>query len=98
MDLGKLPGKYNLYFYDGEHSYDSQYRAFSHFDTVLDEVFIAMVDDYNTESVQKGTQDAFRDLGYKVVFEQYLPTPGNCDWASWWNGFYVALVKKPGVP
>ncbi len=99
LSLDKLPGKYHVYFYDGEHSYDSQYRAFKYFDSILEDTFIAIVDDYNGDDVQRGTQDAFRDLGYRVIFEEYLPTPGkeNAVTSSWWNGFYVALVKKRGT-
>lgn len=95
--LKELPGKYHLYFYDGHHSYESQYQAFRYFDPVLESVFIAIVDDYNNDAVQRGTQDAFRDLGYTVVFEKYLPSRGNGDMSSWWNGFYVALVRKNDI-
>ena len=97
ISLAKLPGKYHIYFYDGDHSYKSQYQAFRYFDSVLESTFIAIVDDYNSDDVQRGTQDAFRDLGYRVVCEEYLPTPGNADMSTWWNGLYVALVKKREV-
>jgi Methyltransferase domain len=96
VPLEALPEKFHVYFYDGDHSYESQYQAFLHFDSVLESTFIAIVDDYNADHVQQGTQDAFRNLGYKVLFEEYLPTPekANADESSWWNGMYVALVKK----
>jgi len=28
------------------------------------------------------------------LFEQYMASKGNHDNDSWWNGFYVALLKK----
>lgn len=80
----------NLYLYDGNHSAVSQEMAFTHYDEVLDDVFIALVDDWSEESVRQGTFNAFAKLNYEVLFEVCLPGP----YTLWWNGFYVAVVRK----
>lgn len=85
----------NIYFYDGGHTQAEQEKAFTYFDSVLDNCFVAIVDDFSRREVQKGTYKAFDKLGYTVLFEQALPvnyplkTP--CDW---WGGLYVAVIRK----
>lgn len=87
--------KVHFYLYDADHSYESQYKAYSHYNDCLNDLFVTIVDDYNEEQVEKGTQDAFKDLNYEVLFEKHLPAryTGDCD--QWWNGYYVAVIRKP---
>lgn len=87
--------KVNTYFYDGNHSFLSQKKAFTYFNDVLEDVFIAIVDDWNFPEVQKGTRAAFRELKYQILFETVLPARYNGDLENWWNGFYVAVIRKP---
>ncbi|MCH9614102.1 MAG: hypothetical protein SP1CHLAM54_11140 [Chlamydiia bacterium] len=84
----------NVYFYDGDHSLAAQEKAFTHFDRVFDDVFIAIVDDWNYSRVSSGTYNAFEKLGYTILYEKFLPSKGNCDMINWWNGFYVAVIRK----
>jgi hypothetical protein len=94
----RLPRAINVYFYDGPHRYDDQYRAFTHFDPVLADTFLAVVDDWNSETVRRATRQAFADLGYRVAHERELFTKL---WIRdlWWNGLLVAVVRKgPRAP
>lgn len=84
----------NIYFFDGEHRFEDQERAFTHYDSVLERTFIAIVDDYNWGQVREGTQSAFKKLGYKILFEKWLPADFNGDREQWWNGLYIAVIKK----
>jgi hypothetical protein len=86
--------KINVYFYDGGHSTRDQANAFLFFNNVLDDVFIAMVDDWNWQQVRDGTFKAFDTLGYKVLYETSLPARFAGDKDLWWNGFYVAVIRK----
>ena len=90
----RLPRGMNVYFYDGPHRYEDQYRAFTHFDPVLADTFIAVVDDWNTATVRDATRQAFADLGYRVLHERELFTKR---WLRdlWWNGLLVAVIRKP---
>lgn len=101
-------GRFNVYLYDGEHEYNDQLRAFTHFDAALEDLFVALVDDWNYPPVRHGTRDAFERLGYDVVYGEVLgggyANGASIDEASvlrspnpWWNGLYVAVVRKCGV-
>lgn len=100
----KLEGKnqFTTYLYDGGHLYEEQYRALTHYYDSLQDIFYYICDDYNTRDVEKGTQDAIRDLNIQVVSEfklfgnQYVKE-STVD--GFWNGYYVALcVKKNAFP
>jgi hypothetical protein len=90
----RLPRDVNVYFYDGGHRFEDQYRAFTHFDAVFADTFIAVVDDWNTATVRDATRKAFGDLGYRTLHERELFTKR---WIRdlWWNGLLVAVVRKP---
>lgn len=83
-----------VYFYDGGHAFTEQYKAFTEFNTVFDDVFIAIVDDWNWGEVRDGTKTAFKDLGYEILFEKAFLTSANGDPHTWWNGIYVAVIRK----
>ena len=83
-----------IYFYDGNHSRISQELAFTYYNNVLDDVFIAIVDDWNWIDVQEGTKAAFKKLGYEVLFERIMSSRFCGDLETWWNGFYIAVIRK----
>ena len=84
----------NVFFYDGSHDEKSQELAFTYFNSVFDDLFIAIIDDWNWDYVRKGTNNAFNKLNYEILFEKSFFTPYNGDTSSWWNGLYIAVVKK----
>ena len=97
--------RYNVYFYDGPHERYDHLRAFTHFDTVLADVFIAVVDDWNHEPVRAGTAEAFAALGYSVAYGEVLGggrgnNRNTVGTGPWHNGVYLAVVckRKTGVP
>lgn len=96
LDVKKVcPNPVNVYFYDGGHSEKEQELAFTYYNEVFDDSFIAIVDDWNFSSVEPGTFSAFDKLGYNVLFEVVLPARWNADMENWWNGLYVAVIRKP---
>lgn len=84
----------NIYFYDGAHTVEAQNKAFTHYDSAFDNVFITVVDDWNHGHARNGTFSAFSQLGYKVLYETYLPANFNGDRELWWHGLYVAVIRK----
>jgi hypothetical protein len=94
VDPAEISPDVDVYFYDGEHSYESQVRAFVHFDPALAGEFVAVVDDWNYPQVRAGTQAAFAELGYDVLRDWELPARWDGDAENWWNGLYVAIVRK----
>jgi len=56
--------------------------------------FEPSVDDWNWVRVRKGTFAAFRKLGYQILFERALPGERPLDDENWWNGLYVAVIRR----
>ncbi len=101
VDVSKFDTSFNIYLYDGEHSYDSHYKALTHYYNCLEDTFIFVVDDWNWEDVRKGTYDSIKDLGLKILYEKEIRltqdnshSPPEIAKATWWNGIYVAVLQK----
>jgi protein O-GlcNAc transferase len=77
----------NFYFYDGEHSHESQRQALTHYYPMLDDVFIFLVDDYTWASARTGTVQAIAELDLEVLYQRELVE-------GWWNGVLVSVLKK----
>jgi hypothetical protein len=92
-DIGSL-GPANVYFYDGGHTEEDQYKAFTRFDGILTDPFIAIVDDWNWKQVRTGTRRAFAELRYDVLAMWNLYSPGNCTINGWWNGLFLAVISR----
>lgn len=92
---------FNVYMYDGNHQYESHYRALVHYIGTLDDIFIYIVDDWNWYDVRKGTQESIQRLGLEVLYEREIRltndnqhTEEQLARSTWWNGIYVAILKK----
>lgn len=83
----------DLYLFDADHSYESQRRAMTHFLPAMADEFVVCVDDADWKEVKLGTQDGIYDSGCQVLFEETFQG-NNHDNDGWWNGFYIALLKK----
>lgn len=95
IDIEKIsPNPITIYFYDGNHDFQSQKKAFSHYNTIFDDIFIALVDDWNWTGVPQATKQVFKELEYTILFEKELPANGNLDRENWWDGLYIAVIKK----
>jgi hypothetical protein len=94
--------KFDVYFYDGFHSYEDQYKAIKHFYKNMNSIFVYICDDYSIDHIERGTKDAMRDMNIQIISEYKLF--GNqlihqCTREGFWNGLYVALcVKKDDFP
>lgn len=84
----------NIYFYDGDHTALAQELAFTYYNGILDDVFIAIVDDWNYAHAREATLAAFKKLNYSVLYDRELPANYNGDVNNWWNGLYVAVIRK----
>ena len=82
-------GPVNIYFYDGCLREESLTKAFTYYNEIFDDVFIAVVDDWNHGAHRHGTFVAFEQLGYKVVFEVSLQAS-----KGYWQGQYLAIIRK----
>jgi hypothetical protein len=98
FDLSNIKHKINVYFFDGEHTYEDQYKAIEYYYPILDDEFILLVDDWRMRNetsnyVEEGTRDAIKKLNLKILYENISESFGN-DANNWWNGFYTGILKK----
>jgi hypothetical protein len=97
VDVKSLP-KFNIYLYDGEHTYDSQYKALSYYLECLYETFIFIVDDWNFKTVRDGTLDAVKMLNLKILYKKEIFTTNtDSKWqacSKWHHGIFVAVLQK----
>lgn len=102
-----LKDKIDIFFYDGDHSYESQSKILSHFSEFLADEIILIIDDYFCESiiknVQDGTQHAIKNSDFNIVKEFTLKNKKldkNAKYSErqeanlWHNGFYIAHLKR----
>ncbi len=87
--------KIDLYLYDGSHGQNEQRKAVTHFMESMADEFIFCCDDYDWEQVYKGTREGLAESGLEILFEEHLKNIGDKPNESFWNGFFVALLKKP---
>jgi len=100
VDISKI-NKRNIYLYDGNHSYESQYKALTHFYDCLDDIFIFIVDDWNCDIIRESTLTVINDLKLKKLYEKEIRltfdnshTPHEIAIKDWWNGIYITLLMK----
>lgn len=106
FNINKLTSKYNIYLYDGDHSYDSHFKALKEYLPVLDKTFIYIVDDWNWEEPRKATENAIKELQLKILYKfeiklnennmhtHHMPDGLNLASETWWNGIGVYILEK----
>lgn len=88
------PKNIESYFFDGDHSEQSQYDGIVCVESVLADEFVLLVDDWNHEPTRKGTIRALTDLSFQTKENYYLPASHNGDTNEWWNGLWIARIVK----
>jgi len=94
LDLNNIKNKINVYFYDGAHQEEFSYAAIKYYYDVFADTFILIVDDYDWDIVRTGIQNGIKDCNLNVIYEKHLKSDFCGDVNTWWNGLYVALIKK----
>ena len=89
-----LPANVDVYFYDGGHTDEEQYQAITWAWPLLAQEAIIVVDDANFDGVIPATRRGFAAVGARVLWEWLLPARFNGDQENWWNGLYIAVVRK----
>jgi hypothetical protein len=90
-------GKHNVYMFDGPHEEMDQYDGVAIVQNALEDEFILIVDDYNDPKVQRGTQNAIRNLNLKVVSSIEVSTPSDGprnEQSDWHFGYFISVIRK----
>jgi hypothetical protein len=84
-----------LYFFDGEHTYEAQYKALDHFLSAMKNEFVYIVDDWTNQPVKEGTFDAIQKNNIDVL-EMIERGEGKLkDKDGWWCGVAAFKLRKP---
>ena len=97
-----LLDQYNLYVYDGGHSYDDHYQAITKYYEYLTDIAIVVIDDWNRKSIRNATFQAIEDLNIPIFYEKEIVVndqdienmPRHNAKHTWWNGIYVFAINK----
>jgi Methyltransferase domain len=89
-------GKFNIYMYDGGHTYDDHYRALKHYIDCMDDTFIFVVDDWNWADVRNATMASIADLKLSILHEYTIirEEPHHLAAQNWHNGIGAFVLKK----
>ena len=93
LESGDLNGV-NVYFFDGCHCEEAQFRALTFYERILADEFILVVDDWNVDTTRSGTMMAAYSLGLKLKKAWHLKARFNGDTEHYWNGMLVAVFEK----
>lgn len=95
VDISALP-HVDVFYYDGEHSFESQAKALPYFFESLAPVFIFIVDDAHWSSVREGTSKGFDDLRRRVKIHEHWNLDGAKpqDDPIFWNGMAIFVCSK----
>lgn len=94
---------FDMYLYDGGHTYEDQFRALTEAVDVLAPVCVVVVDDYDWSEVRRGTTDALAELQargrVRVHLSRHVQASGCSDAAGFWNGagVFVLEVERPAT-
>lgn len=97
IDVDKI-GKYNIYMYDGNHSYHSHYKALKYYIKALENEFILIIDDWNWLDIRDATNNSIFDLNLDILWKKEIrlndTDKTTHDRNGWWNGIGVFFLKK----
>jgi hypothetical protein len=94
IDLKEIEKPIDLYFFDGEHTYEAQYKAIDYFLPAMADEFIYLCDDWTNKSVKDGTLDAIKDNNLKIVEMEVRGDGQLKNKDDWWCGFCIIKLKK----
>lgn len=89
-------GNFNILFYDGEHSKESQAKALPHFLDNMADRFLFIVDDFAWTPVHEGTEIGFQQLKDRITIEKEWKLKGKKDHDDpiFHNGVGIFLISK----
>ena len=92
----EIPNPIDLYLFDGDHSYEHQYKGITHYAQFFADECIVLVDDGGWKEPNAATFKGLADSGLTVDYYMTLWSgrESDCGDRGFWNGIIVALVSK----
>lgn len=88
-----LQGNIDIYLYDGNHDYDSQKKAITHYYEFLSKYSVIIIDDWRDdwtwikEGTYKGIEESGLIIRHKIEKNSTQPD-------DYWNGFCILVCEK----
>lgn len=86
-------GQIDLFFYDADHSEEANRQAAKYFADVFADEAVLIFDDANWDGVVNGARRGIQEAGLEIIYDKIFLNDQE-DTNAWWNGFYIAIVKK----
>jgi len=97
VDVSVLP-KVNIMLYDSFYENGATERMIKKLSSVLTDVCVLIVDDWNWPIIQQQTRDAMVQITHDIIYEKTVTTDYDAEAAtSYWNGIGVFVLLKNGV-
>lgn len=96
MSKSIIDKQIDIFFFDAEHSEESQAKALPYFLDCMSDNFIFVVDDTNWESVRKGTLGGFVEIADKITINAEWHKSGARiqDDPIWHNGVSIYVISR----
>jgi hypothetical protein len=88
----RVVGPIGVFFYDGDHSYESTFHGIVSAAPLLSERAVVLVDDWNDPVIRMATEDAFSRAELRELWRRELP--GDHTERGWWNGLGVFYLER----
>lgn len=93
MFEAKPEGKFDFFFYDGDHSEETTAKAVEYYSQFFDREAVLIFDDANWTEVITGALKGISKTDYDILFESKMLNNIE-DSTKWWNGLYIMVVRK----
>jgi hypothetical protein len=94
-------GRYNIYFYDGPHGPEDQFKGVVLIQPALDDQFVMIIDDWNWSWVRSGALQGIQEAGLSIDYFAEIRTSTddtqptwNGAQSDWHNGYFIAVCSK----
>ena len=88
--------KFNVFFFDGDHTLEAHILSLVYFYEVLDNEFVFIVDDWNWQFVREGTYKSIELCNLTIKYKKEILTDDN-DKNYFWNGMCIFILIKQVV-
>jgi hypothetical protein len=100
--LGVSFGGFDVYLFDGPHSFKDQYDGITIAQSALKPCYVQIVDDWNWPDPRNATWKAIADLGLHIDFSAEIRTSLNNEQpehrgteSDWHNGYCISVLSRP---
>jgi hypothetical protein len=88
-----LHNQIQMFFYDGPHDRQTTKQVVQYFWSTFTDEAVLIFDDANWEGVIDGVNEGIADMNGSIVYKKAILNDEESS-SEWWNGVYIAVVKK----